>query len=383
MQTRDHILIGIFLAVIGTPLCVQLTGSVAGGADNEKRALAALPSRPSTWAEARAFPEKFATYYGDRFGLRPSLIRLHALATYRLAGASPTDKVILGKEGWLYYADDYSLEDYRSATPFRQEELERWRTILQERHDWLERRGTKLVTVLACDKYVIYPEYLPGGFRRTDRLYRVDELADDLRQHTQLNVVPLHGPLITAKNDARLYHRTDTHWNDQGAYIGYREILKAAGIEPLPPTAFTPVEVTTPGWDLARMMGLSDVVSEQDCRLDPMAKRQARIVEQDRPDAQWNQGRVVLERDDPSLPTAVIFRDSFGSALVPFLAEHFRRSVFLWQYDVDTKVIEQENPTVVIWLMTSRRLQWYIPTNPPLPADATDVPPRPLEGKMQ
>jgi alginate O-acetyltransferase complex protein AlgJ len=373
MPTRHHILPVIFLAVIGTPLCVQLTGRVAGGADNEKRALAALPARPATWTDARAFPKKFATYYGDHFGLRPSLIRLHALATYRLAGASPTDKVILGKEGWLYYADDYSLEDYRSATPFRPEELERWQTILQERHDWLARRGTKLVTVLACDKYVIYPEYLPDGLRRANQPYRVDVLADYLRQHTQLNVVALHDPLIAAKNAARLYHRTDTHWNDRGAYIGYREILQAAGIEPLPPTAFTPGEATTPGWDLARMMGLDDVISEEDCRLDPRTKRQARIVEQDRPDAQWNQGRVVLERDDPSLPTAVIFRDSFGSALVPFLAEHFRRSVFLWQYDLDTEVIEQENPSVVIWLMTSRRLQWYIPTNPPFPDKSTEV----------
>jgi hypothetical protein len=51
---------------------------------------------------------------------------------------------------------------------------------------------------------------------------------------------------------------------------------------------------------------------------------------------------------------------------VPFLAEHFRRSVFLWQYDFDPQVIEKEKPAWVILLITSRRMQWYRPENPPL-----------------
>ena len=75
----------------------------------------------------------------------------------------------------------------------------------------------------------------------------------------------------------------------------------------------------------------------------------------------------MLEVADPALPKLVMFRDSFGSALVPLLAEHFQRSVFLWQYDFDPAVILQEKPDYVVWLMTSRRLQWFDPVNPPLP----------------
>jgi hypothetical protein len=116
------------------------------------------------------------------------------------------------------------------------------------------------------------------------------------------------------------------------------------------------------------MMGLDDILGEEDWRLIPVKPRRARVVEEDRHDENWNQGRVVLEIDDPALPKAVVFRDSFGSALIPFLAEHFRRSVYLWRYDFAVDVLEQERPDVVIWLMTSRRLQWYVPFNPPLPA---------------
>jgi hypothetical protein len=333
----------------------------------EKRKLAARPGWPGTTAALWKFPGTFAAWYGDHFGLRARLIRWHALAMYRVFRQSPSDKVLLGRDGWLFYADDSSLEDYRSAVPFTTAELERWRSVMETRQDWLARRGARLVIVLACDKYIIYPEYLPAAYRRQGTAYRVDQLADYLAQHSRLTVVSLRQPLEAGKEADRLYHRTDTHWNDRGAYLGYRAMLQAAGVEPLPPTAFRPVDRITAGWDLARMMGLDDVIAEQDRALEPHTPRRARVVEVDRPDPLWNNGRVVLEVDDPKLPRLVVFRDSFGSALVPLLAENFRRSVFLWQYELDVPALEQERPDVVIWLMTSRRLQWFIPANPPLP----------------
>jgi hypothetical protein len=364
MRYRDHILISVFLVAISAPLAVQLAGNAASSAAHEKRKLATLPSAPRTWTAIKEYPGKFAAYYGDRFGLRATLIRWHALAMHHVFRMSPTDKVLEGRDGWLFYADDSSLEDYRSLTPFKPAELERWRRVLEEQHDWLAARGITFVVAFACDKHVIYPEYLPAGYRRADQPYRVEVLADYLRKNSRLKVAALREPLLTGKATDRLYHKTDTHWNDRGAFIGYREIVQALGVTPL---AYRQENVTTAGWDLARMMGLDDLIHEEDRRLVPVPPRRAKVVEEDRHDENWNQGRVALEISDPSLPKAVMLRDSFGSPLIPFLAEHFRRSVFLWRYDFAVDVIEQEKPNVVIWLMTSRRLQWYVPFNPPLP----------------
>ena len=363
MKLRDTILIAVFLVALSLPLGVQLTGNASGTQSHEKRKLASLPACPTSWAALWKYPSKFTTYYGDNFGLRAKLIRLHAVAMYRIFGMSPSDKVLTGRDDWLYYADDYSLDDYRSLVPFQTAELEKWRQVLAARQEWLAKRGAKLVIVFACDKYVIYPEFLPAAYRRKDTPYRVDELADYLAKTAKLTVVSLHQPLVAGKSD-RLYQRTDTHWNERGAYIGYREILAALG---QPPRPYVPVEKMTDGWDLARMMGLNDIISEEDRQLQPRTPRRATIVDIDRQDPTWNVGRVALAVNDPNLPTLVMFRDSFGSALVPFLAEHFRRSLFLWQYDFDPAVIEKEKPDVVIWLMTSRRLQWFDPVNPPLP----------------
>lgn len=371
----------MFLAVITTPGIVQLAGSASGASANEKRKLAAMPAFPTSLAALWKFPSAFAAYYGDHFGLRSRLIRLHAVLTYRLFGISPSEKVLVGRDGWLYYADDSSLEDFHSAKPLTWDELKRWKEVLEEREAWLAKRNAKQVIVFACDKHVIYPEFMPSGYKQQTLYPRAATLASYLEWQSKLTIVRCDLPLSLGKRTDRLYHRTDTHWNDRGAYLAYQEILSAlapmppgswrTGIRPaggIAPREYEPVEQMTDGWDLARMMGLADMIHEEDRRLVPREPRRAKIVEIDRPDPTWNVGRVVLEVDDTTLPRLVMFRDSFGSALVPFLAEHFRRSVFLWQYDFDPAVIEKEKPDVVIWLMTSRRLQWFVPVNPPLPA---------------
>lgn len=364
MKARDPILIAIFLVTITAPAVRQFTGNTAGTAAREKRKLAPMPARPTTMAAVWKFPAQFTAYETDHFGFRASLIRLHAVLLYRVFGMAPVPTVLVGRDGWLYYADDYSLEDFHSRVPYSTAELEQWRAVMEERQAWLARRGCRLLLVFPCDKYIIYPEYLPAAYRRPPAPYRVEQLTDYLRQHSRLTVVAPRAALLEARKDDRLYHRTDTHWNDRGAFIGYREILRELQMTPV---EYDRVEKITDGWDLARMMGLEDILREEDRQLIPRTPRRAKVVDRDRPDPYWNNGHVILEVDDPSLPKAVIFRDSFGSALVPFLAEHFRRSVFLWQYDFDPDVVRREKPDVVIWLMTSRRCQWYMPVNPPLP----------------
>ena len=48
--------------------------------------------------------------------------------------------------------------------------------------------------------------------------------------------------------------------------------------------------------------------------------------------------RVVTE-GPASGPRALIFRDSFGSAMIPFLSEHFSRAVYVWQNNFDPALV--------------------------------------------
>jgi hypothetical protein len=125
---------------------------------------------------------------------------------------------------------------------------------------------------------------------------------------------------------------------------------------------FDAVETMLPGMDLAGMMGLTRVLTETDLRLVPRRPRRARVVEPAGAAPTAEEGRLVTELDDPSLPRAVIFRDSFVSRLVPFLSEHFSRAVYLWQNDFDADVVAREHPDVVIQEIVGRHLYNFIPS---------------------
>jgi hypothetical protein len=75
------------------------------------------------------------------------------------------------------------------------------------------------------------------------------------------------------------------------------------------------------------------------------------------------QPRLVMHVDDPDLPVAVAFRDSFATALVPLLAEHFSQSTWLWTRTADPDEIEAANPDFVIYEITERYLMASIPPN--------------------
>ena len=119
---------------------------------------------------------------------------------------------------------------------------------------------------------------------------------------------------------------------------------------------------TIEGLDLAGMMGLTRVLRETNLTLVPRRPRRARVVEPASAEPTDQIGYLVTEIDDPSLPRAVIFRDSFVSPLVPFLSEHFSRAVYLWQNDFDADVIVTEHPDVVIQEIVGRHLYNFIPS---------------------
>ncbi len=76
----------------------------------------------------------------------------------------------------------------------------------------------------------------------------------------------------------------------------------------------------------------------------------------------------AYEHPDPSQPRAVVFRDSFAIALVPFLSEHFRRVAYVWHKPFSRRAVEAERPDVVLEVRCERFLIYD-------PEDDPDGPP--------
>ena len=341
---------GLFLAAICAPLLINLTGVDGGDQRTENRELASLNDGVFAW-------------FADHFGLRSTLVRLNARVEYGL-NASPSPSVIRGRDGWLYYGESDAVEDYVSRSPLTAHEVDAWRETVVRSRDWLRARGAAYVFTIAPDKHVIYPEHMPASMHQVGSARRMDQVLDAVA--TSGVAVDVRPAVEAAKSRERVYHRTDSHWNARGALAAYQTILGAVRAQnpAVPPpwkrSDFEEAEREIGGLDLARMMGLNRTLQELDLTLVPKRRRLARVV--DPPGAAFSAelGRLVTAIPDSDLPRAVIFRDSFTTALVPFLAEHFSRAVFLWQKDFVPEQVADEGAEVVIYEIAGRHLYDFV-----------------------
>jgi alginate O-acetyltransferase complex protein AlgJ len=364
---QDWLLCLLFVALVSLPLIASVWRAHASAGGGGKQKLAALPPVEANWASRWAFGGGLQSRFQDTFGFREALIRAHALFHSQILGVSPSPTVLWGRDGWLFYAGDGGIEDIIADAPMSENELEVWRRTLVDNRNWLRARGIEYVFTLAPDKHEIYPEFLPSTLRRTGRQSRLEQLAAFLREHTDLVIVDLEAPLVEAKAHERVFDRTDSHWNRRGAYVAYETIMgrvaaHVSGVQaPWSRADFAPTRTTAPGQDLAVMLGLDDVISEESLGLAPMRSRQARVIDPPNASPNGDEPYLVTEVPGSALPKAVVFRDSFTSRLIPYLSEHFSRTVYLWQNDMDPAVVLKERPAVVIHEIVGRHLGNLVP----------------------
>jgi hypothetical protein len=356
----DTALVALFLVGIVAPALGTAVGLWTGGLPGENRTMAPPPTLDAGPRQAR---RQMDAWFNDHFGFRNPLVELHGRVAYRL-GISTSRDVVLGRDGWLFYATDRILESRRGVLPFTPAELAAWQAKLEERRDWLAARGIRYVFAVAPEKSSLYAEELPDAWQPLGGYTRTDQLLTWMRSRSTVPTLDFRPALAAAKESDRLYHRTDTHWNDAGAFIAYSEVAawlarQFPAVRPLARDAFDrQVRVGAAG-DLAGMLALGTVLTEERIVLapkepSPVEPREPTAVMRSRPYRPRHEPKVFA-CPTGEIPRAVVVHDSFFQAVQPFLARHFRRSTFL-RAVVAPEVIEDEKPDVVIEEMIERVL---------------------------
>jgi hypothetical protein len=368
-RLADLTISGEFIILIALPLLGLAFGLDASFVLPENRTLAARPSVKLNLASLRSLPRRFENYFNDQFGFRKRLIHWLALAKVKGLGVTSSPDVILGKDGWLFLGGDQALESYRSTRPFSTAQLEGYQRIYESRRDWLAAKGIPYLVVILPHKDTVYPEFMPDRYSRVNPHTRMDQLIEHMKAHSSVPIVDVREDLRAAKQHERLFDLTDTHWNRRGAFLAYQRIserLRAwlPGYREIAESNLLEVSGTGPGGDLARMLGIQAELPEERLGLVPRSHSNYRQTNEVFPlRAGWAPFRrtFATERDDQTLPRAVMFRDSFTEHLVPFLSEGFQRIVYVWDYNFDRALIQREEPDVVIQEMVERCLMGPLP----------------------
>ncbi len=359
-RLSNALLVALFLVAVWIPLGINIAGVDGADAGAENRTLNEWPVLDGSLDSIGRFGNRFGHWFDDHFGLRGRLIRWYGITRYHWMGVSPSPTVTIGRDGWLFYNEDGGLDDYVSETPLTDAALTDWRTMIVKASAWSRARGITYLFTFAPDKYTIYPETFTPTIARLSPVSRADQVISATADTGV--VLDLRQQMIAAKGDERLYHKTDTHWNQRGAYLAYRQIVEALHARlpavgpPLERSAFDATSRLAEGMDLARMIGLSRALTEEDLRLQPKEPRHYVTRVPENGYATGGDPLIITEIPGSTLPRLVMFRDSFTSALAPFLSEHFSRAVYLWQNDFDAAVIEQEKPDVVLHEIVGRHL---------------------------
>jgi hypothetical protein len=346
----DLVLLAIFILVISIPLATPLP---------DPAKFWDQPSTPqsgySTALLAKAavdFPPAFSAYFEDHHLLHQQLVDVLQSIRFHLLRETVFPNVLIGKADWLYYTGENNIADFECTSPFSAMELQTIRTRLLDWNDQLAMRGVKFYIVIAPNKETIYPQYLPDQIKPGGKACRIDQVMREL-QTTQLAVLDLRAPIQAAARDIQVYHRTDTHWNAVGALLATREILSLLK-QDFPQLALPSLddfqEKMQPfSGDLAAFLPSDERFIEQSAALVPIIPSQMVLEEgADR--------SIISSIPGSDLPRALVFRDSFSDALIPFLSEHFSRIVFAHSFSVDLDLVDQEKPDIVIYEVAQRYL---------------------------
>ena len=226
---EDRASVASFFVLLALPLVLAIAQPDSSISANEQRGLARLPEIDLQPASLAALPAALDRYYDDHLGLRNDMIRAWAWLQIELFGVSPSPSLVVGKQGWLFLGDDSALAQYRGTARFEPADLEGWTRVLEERRSWLASRGIEYLVVLVPNKHRIYAEFMPDSLPRIRDESQLDQLVDHLGRESDVPFLDLRDVLLAEKSKHRIYHRTDTHWNDLGAYASYRAIIERAG----------------------------------------------------------------------------------------------------------------------------------------------------------
>lgn len=307
------------------------------------------------------YPKQYEAYLSDNFSLRGLFLKYIGDINTNLWKKSPKpDKLIIGKEKWLFNVDK-ELNFYLGKTYFTDEELQ---IILDEflyRKETLHNMGIEMHMVINPTKYSVFPEYLPAYMNGSASKNIADQLIEYFRENSSIEIIYPKDTLLSLKNEAELYYKGDNHWNGIGAYYAAEYIahkIYSCSIVNLPLESFDIDTVYNWKGNLAHMTANANNFAENRYDL----KLKLNDAEEFNRNTfkpiegfvyAWDYQKSYRSRND-SLPDALIIRDSFGNALIPYMKNTFYHSTFIfdaWHYGFNLDIIRKENPDVVVYMV--------------------------------
>ncbi len=337
------------------------TPFIKSDGSREKRELGEMPSVKTDDGKINFnFFSEFETYFSEHFAFRQQLVNADGRLKSTILGTSPNSDVIVGKDGWLFYGE--TADDFLRINCLGSREISNIAHNLRLMADHCENAGAEFMFFSAPNKNSMYPEYMPFNYIPSDNAGNYQALTAALAGDDFY--LDMRKSLLSLNSSTPLYHKTDTHWNNFGAYAGHSFIMTKLGREMCPVSGEWYIKKDRLG-DLAAMIYPAEDAKDEQLHNDYEFGYQYTSRFQGLDDLDI---ATYCERGSGNL---LMYRDSYGEAILPYMAECFNTAEFSRSETYDlSKVGEGDTVIVEIVERNLDRLQKYAPV---MEAPAADI----------
>ncbi len=266
-----------------------------------------------------------------------------------------TAKVLAGRHGRLFLAQDThdSHRQFVGERPLSADELDAWERGTRARQTRLAAKGTRLIQLIGPAPQAVHAADLPQPVTLSPDRPALQLLR---RLRSMVPAPELLYPLDELQRASALrdtFSKTDSHWNELGAYLAYEAVLRALG-EVVPVRRVTRSGVSFHDTCFAGDLGEKTLPARASVFLRARIHEvRARLVRDNRVRNHGREAEFTCEAAPPAC--CVVFGDSWAYAMIPFLAESFRRLVFRHRVNVvDDDLVEAARPDLVLTILTER-----------------------------
>ncbi len=292
-------------------------------------------------------------YFDDRIFLRGAYISLYNIMGFNWLTASfkSNSSFFLGKDDWIFIGNSHAnAVDYTiNAVPPTELAINKSLDRLKAVKNIAEEYNIPYVIMIAPNKQSIYFEYFPRWLRyKSD--YRFGDIIYDKAKEHNINIVFPKYSILQEKQNAtkagrRLYWKDDTHWNNYGALIAFRElwaVLMTQGDFPNLPDLISLKEIKNKNkGDLLNISKLPSTFS------DPVSYAY-RIDSNDKENIQRKKHLLTID-------------DSFSYTIMPLYTLGFDKVTRLHWDQVDLpklkELVERIKPDAIIYEIVEQKIE--------------------------
>ena len=343
MKKSMKIILAVYSALFFAFLAFFSVGMLIPGASDAAEGAGKMPSLISDGRVNENFGSEFESRFVKTFAYRGKAV--DAFSSFRAKLFSTgNDQVVVGEDGFLFFAD--TLDSYTGENAMTDEEIGAAAEALFNMQKYAEAHGADFLFAGAPNKATVYSDEMPDRYVKCPGETDLDRLYDALREKG-VNSVDLR-PLLTEHRDELVYHRRDTHWNGLGAKYAFDEMMNALG-------------VTVP--DFGEPVFSHDFEGDLDALLYPGHTEYDDGVSYALDDryvftsAYSNPMNMSISTRGAGEGKTLIFRDSFGNAMIPYAAATFAEVKFERANPYRIDLLESYGADKVIVMIAERNIR--------------------------